>query len=107
MIKLLFTDWRKAKKDQIENGRHYNGRHGEYFRCVWCGKRLEEGQEYNIVMTNNIRSDYIEHISGNPLVCKYCHNLYGDDLIAELEDRVHELYHIHNNRYWWFLRKRK
>lgn len=106
-MKLLFTNWRKARKDQIENGKYYGGKKGEYFRCVWCGKKFQENDEYNILITTNIRSDYWKHISGNPLICHPCFRLYGsiEELISELEDRVHELHNLHENRYWWFLRK--
>lgn len=107
-MKLLFTNWRKAKKDQIEKGRYHGGQYGEYFRCAWCGKKFEENDEYNMVYTNDLESGLWKYIYGNPFVCKFCFNLYGEDLISELEDRAYELVGKDNeNRYWWFLRRSK
>jgi len=70
-------------------------KHGQYFRCGFCGHKFAPGDLVRWQYTNGTDAP------GNPLVCQTC-DADRDTLVA----RFRAMHQEARGRMWWFCRRR-
>jgi hypothetical protein len=94
----------RTATERDTKARWNGGQPGELFRCGFCGHKIQEGENYLILYTNDLKGAW-----GNPLVCY--HHLDGDYAdLEELRERwaaQHKEFRAlrDGNNFWWFFQQ--
>jgi hypothetical protein len=80
-------------------GRWFDGNNGEHFRCHLCGYKLQPGEHFRWIYTNNL-----PRYGGNPIVCKLCDGS-NEDVIERWKSLCDQWQKDKNEKYWSFVRR--
>ncbi len=91
----FFSEELKIADEKTAKAMWLGRENGIYFRCGFCGFKLNVGDKYRLIYTNDISG-----ASGNPIVCEKC-----NDSTENLRQKWKKKSDIAYSEYWWFTRK--
>lgn len=71
-------------------------KHGEYFKCGFCGYKFAKGDLFRVLYSNGTPGAW-----GNPLVCEKCNDT-TENLLARWKAK-HDT--MNAPEWWWFRRE--